>query len=160
MNRNTRNALAVTGVVLAVFGGWVLYLLFSQPSPAAAQTPAPVVPQPITQVSCGKTYQLEHTELYYPDESKRVARNFSFGGEDRGRLPQYIWVKNVIGLSTEQSREVDRSLAYGEVTFLCLEDPSLEGHKISNIKIMQYSLRLRRPLRPQTVIRNGGLARQ
>ena len=166
-------ALALVGLALAlvsliacvVFVAWVFVIrtTFEDHKVEAQPTPAVVEKaRPISDVKCSRTYQLEHTELYYPDKSGRVARNFTFGGWDRNLRPQYIWNENVIGQLTEvrSARRVDRSLKYSEVTFLCLSDPVLEGHKASNIEVMRYRLTLRRPLRPQTVIRPGGPARQ
>lgn len=144
-------------VLVFMFRTFVDCKVEAQPTPAFVEKA-----RPISDVKCSRTYQLEHTELYYPDKSGRVARNFTFGGWDRNLRPQYIWNENVIGQLTEvrSARRVDRSLKYSEVTFLCLSDPVLEGHKASNIEVMRYRLTLRRPLRQQRVIRYGGPARQ
>ena len=119
--------------------------------------PAPVVQtRPVSDVECGGTYQFTHMERFYING--RVAVNFYFGGRDRNLQPQYIWDENVLGQSTEvrKARTVLPSLEYSMVTFLCQSDPSLEGHKVSNVELVRYQLTLRRPLRPQKGIRNGG----
>lgn len=164
-------ATSIIGVALLAIGLLFGYAFFGGQTQAQ---PAPVVVQasrPVSDVACGQTYQLDHLErfnilTYAKGSSKvtnsRVAVNFYFGGYDRNLQPQYIWDRNVIGMPTEirSERRVDRSLEYSTVTFLCQYDEKLEGHEASNIKVMRYRLTLRRPLRPQWVIRNGGPARQ
>ena len=156
MNRNTRFALLVVGIVLAVVAG----IYFGLPTRTQAQAPVVIekeVSRPITDVDCGKTYQFDQIKRFRVNG--RILVNFHFGGKDRGRQPQYIADRNVIGQSTEMSRRVDRSLEYSTVTVLCLSDPSVEGHKVSNIELIKYELNLRRPLVPQREITNGGPAR-
>lgn len=158
MNRKT--FYAICGVVAVVL---VVALTVSFFASKTEAQPAPVVVQgsrPVTDVACGKTYEVDRLERFYVNG--RVAVNFTFGGVHRNFRPQYIWDRNVIGQSTEirSARRVDRSLPYSLVTFKCLSDTPLEGHEISNVKVMRYELTLRRPLRPQQVIRNGGPARQ
>ena len=163
MNRQTRVAIAIVAALtlVAVIG----VLMFGGRTTQAQPAPEPQVvevqvPRPISDVTCGVDYEFVHVERF--DVEGRVAVNFDFGGKDRNKQTQYIWAENVLGQSTEvrTDRRVNPSLAYSTVTFLCLNDPSLEGHKISNVEVMRYRLTLRRPLRPQTVIRNGGPARQ
>ena len=161
MNRRTVLIIVVTfgmaSVALLLFGIYTSLKAQVQPAPQAVRV---VEPRPITDVKCGWTYHLDHLERFYVHD--RVAVNFTFGGADRNRQPQYIWDRNVIGQSTEirSARRVDRSLAYSLVTFLCLSDAPLEGHEASNVEVMRYRLTLRRPLRQQRVIRYGGPARQ
>lgn len=137
--------------------GLCVYLFFfggrtqTQPAPTA-------VARPISDVFCGHTYQFDHIKRFRVDG--QVVVNFHFGGYDRGRRPQYIADKDVLGLSTEMSRTVDRSLEYSTVTVLCLSDKAIEGHRASNVDVLRYRLTLRRPLVPQRVIPYGGLARQ
>ncbi len=155
----TRNQIVGGGLGALALVALVSYGMF-EANKATAQ-PAPRVveaPRPITDVKCGEVYALDHLERFYLNG--RVAVNFYFGGRDRNFQPQYIWDENIIGQSTEMSRTVNRSLEYSEVTFLCLSDPVLEGHKASNVEVMRYKLTLRRPLRQQKVIRIGGQARQ
>lgn len=153
-----RNAIVAVGIVALTFlVGFGIYGFISR-----SATAKPVVvqaPLPVSDVSCGETYEVDRLERFYI--SGRVAVNFTFGGLDRNLRPQYIWDKNVIGQSTEirSRRRVDRSLAYSLVTFLCQSDLELEGHKISNVRVMRYRLTLRQPLRQQKVIRKGGPAR-
>lgn len=156
---NPRNVGIITLTALLVLGSVLGYGLGSRMTTAPA-APAPIaVPRPISDVVCGVPYEMDHLERFMV--GGRVAVNFTFGGKDRNLQPQYIWDENVIGQSTEirSVRRVDRSLEYSRVTFMCLDDPTLEGHKISNMKVMRYQLTLRRPLRQQRVIRNGGSVR-
>ena len=162
----TRKQIAIVVAIVAVILGsvFVLPIFFggkteAQPAPPP-QTVEVQIPRPISNVMCEGTYQFTHLERFMVGD--RVAVNFTFGGADRNLQPQYIWDRNVIGQSTEvrEGRKVDRSLEYSTVTFLCLGAPTLEGHKISNVEVMRYRLTLRRPLRQQKVIRNGGPARQ
>ena len=124
--------------------------------PAPEIVTVQTTPRPITEVACGQTYQLDHLERFRLEG--RTVVNFYFGGKDRSMLAQYVVDRNVIGLSTEivEDRRVNRHLEYSKVTFLCMSDTMLEGHRASNIEVMRYRLTLRRPLRPQTAIRNGG----
>lgn len=158
---NPRRILAIVGggaliVALATYG-----IFFRSRAVVAQPVPAPVVqaPRPITDVDCGGTYEFAHLERF--NLNGRVAVNFYFGGADRNRQPQYIHDLNVVGQSTEvrEARRVKRSLEYSTVTFLCQSDWRLEGHKASNVEVLRYRLTLRRPLRQQRVIRNGGPAR-
>ena len=163
-------ALALVGLALAlvsliacvVFVAWVFVIRTTFEDHTTEAQPAPVVqaPRPVSDVKCGWTYHLDHLERFYVHG--QVAVNFTFGGADRNRQPQYIWAENVLGQSTElrSARRVNPSLAYSTVKFLCQSDEKLEGHEASNIKVMRYQLTLRRPLRQQKVIRNGGPARQ
>lgn len=159
------NVLFVVGAFALVATG--LYFGIRQAKLVEAQVVEK--PRPISDVKCGEAYELDHLERFYItslsglwNRTSIVAVNFYFGGKDRNLQPQYIWDENVLGQSTElrSRRQVDRSLKYSKVTFVCLSDPMLEGHKISNVKVMRYQLTLRRPLRPQKVIRGGGPARQ
>ena len=150
-------AVSVAFFVIAVGGGLAFYL--GNPSNT---TPAPVQvsrSRPVTDVECGQTYEFVHIERFRVNG--HVAVNFDFGGKDRNRQPQYIWDRSVIGQSTEiwKARRVVPSLKYSTVTFVCMNDPVLEGHKASNIEVMRYKLTLRRPLRLQIVIRQGGTPR-
>ena len=153
-------AFGVGAVILTLVGVLVGLSIFGGDRNTQAQ-PAPVVingqaSRPVSDIACGKTYEVDHLERFYIDG--RVAVNFTFGGAHRNLQPQYIWNENVIGQSTEirSARRVDRSLQWSLVTFLCQEDERLEGHKASNMWVMRYALTLRRPLRQQKVIRNGG----
>ena len=146
--------IAVAAVGAFIFGGRTTE---AQPAPVV-QTVTVEAPRPVTDVVCGDSYEFAHLERF--NVRGRVAVNFYFGGADRNRQPQYIWDRNVIGQSTEvrEARRVDTSLAYSTVTFLCLDDPALEGHKASNVEVMRYRLNLRRPPRPPTGVRGGGPA--
>lgn len=149
------------GVLLIVVGLLAALAIFGRKTEAQpASAPVAQAPRPVSDVHCGGTYEVDHLERFYVNG--RVAVNFYFGGADRNRQPQYIWDENILGQSTEirKMRRVDPSLAYSLVTFHCQDDPPLEGHKISNVEVMRYDLTLRRPLRPQKVIRQGGSPRQ
>ena len=148
-------------VGLIAFVAILASLLFTDRQTEAQPPPGVVQSQrPVSDIACGKTYEVDHLERFYVDG--RIAVNFTFGGAHRNLQPQYIWDENIIGQSTEirSERRVDRSLAYSMVTFLCQSDWELEGHKISNVEVMRYALTLRRPLVQQRVIRNGGTARK
>ena len=154
---NTSGLLVATVLISVVAAGY----FFSTGHQATAQ-PAPVVidgevARPITDVQCGHTYQIDQIKRFRVNGL--VVVNFHFGGRDRDRRPQYIADRNIIGQSTEIGRRVNRSLEYSTVTFICLSDPLLEGHKASNIVLLRYGLDLRRPLVPQRVIPEGGPAR-
>ena len=158
MTRNQFIAI-VAGVV--IFIG--LFVWLAMPDTAQAQPAPPQVfekARPVSDIACGKTYEVDHLERFYV--AGRVAVNFTFGGAHRNLQPQYIWAENVLGQSTEirKERRVDRSLQYSVVTFLCQSDEPLEGHKVSNVQVMRYALTLRRPLVPQKVIRSGGQPRE
>lgn len=142
-------------IAIAVGAGW----LIGGPKTAAQPTSASVVKaRPISDMECGHTYQFDQIKRFGLN-GRRVV-NFHFGGRDRGRQPQYFVDRDVLGHSTELGRHVNRSLEYSTVTILCLSDPMVEGHKASNVVVERYWLNLRRPLVPQTVIPEGGPARQ
>ena len=150
----------VAGVIVVIVA--VGSFIFVGNKTKAQPAPAPEVVEvlrPISDVQCGEPYEFVHVERF--DVNGRVAVNFNFGGKDRNKQTQYIWAENVLGQSTEirSARRVVPSLAYSTVTFLCLGDPTLEGHKISNVEVMRYRLNLRRARRPQTGLREGGPAR-
>ncbi len=160
---NTRT-LGVSAVILTIVGVVVSLISFggggrktdAHPGPKFVVQKAP--PRPVSDVDCNHTYQFDQIKHFRLNG--RVVVNFHFGGRDRGRQPQYIVDKDVLGLSTEVSRRVDRSLEYNTVTVVCLSDTSLEGHRASSVQVLRYQLNLRRPLRQQTVIPEGGPARQ
>ena len=156
---SNRKRLIAIGIVTFVLVGLAIFGLFRK---TEVVQPAPVVidgevARPITDVQCGHTYQIDQIKRFRVNGL--VVVNFHFGGRDRDRRPQYIADRNIIGQSTEIGRRVNRSLEYSTVTFICLSDPLLEGHKASNIVLLRYGLDLRRPLVPQRVIPEGGPAR-
>lgn len=139
-------------VVIAVAG------MFFRGGKKAVAQPAPVAEaRPITDVECENTYQFDQVKRFRVNGEVLV--NFHFGGKDRGRQPQYITDRDVLGFRTEMSRNVDRSLKYSTVSFVCLSDRSIEGHKASNVQVMRYRLNLRRPLVAQKFIPEGGPSR-
>ena len=142
--------------VIALFIGGMTYLA----RPTAAQTPT-AAPVPLTDIKYGSPYEIVRVEPFTLDVCPN-GRAVSFWFADHNVRSQYICETDVWDNPTEirRLRTVNQALTYSRVTFLRLEDPSLEGMRASNTVATRYKLELRRPLRPVPAPRPGRDARE
>lgn len=157
MSRNRLIATCAAAVaVIALFIVGMNYFT----SKAAAQAPT-AAPVPLTDVKYGAPYEIVRVEPFLVDLCPN-GRAVSFFFADHNVRSQYICETDVYEHTTEirRLRTVNPALTYSRVTFLRLEDPSLEGLRASNANVTRYKLELRRPLRPVPAPRPGRAARQ
>src|SRR3989344_1074970 len=109
--------------VIALFIGGMTYLS----SGAAAQAPT-AAPVPLTDIKYGDPYEIVRVEPFLVELCPN-GRAVSFFFADHNVRSQYICETDVYEHTTEiqRLRTVNRTLTYSRVTFLRMEDPSLEG---------------------------------
>ena len=114
-------------------------------------------PLSLTDVEMGKWYDLNEVEpKALPVCPTGVVIDFDFA--DHAMRDQYLCDTDVDGHDTELrvNRVVDRSLAYHQVRFRLISEPTIEGLRASDKgAVLRYELRLRHALSPVRNLRPG-----